>query len=34
VTNIAILEDTETHVKKGIIGAVIYPDEAIFEMMF
>ena len=29
VTNIAILEDTEAHVKKGIVGLAIYPDEAI-----
>lgn len=29
VTNIAILEDTEAHVKKGIVGPAIFPDEAV-----
>jgi 4-hydroxybutyrate dehydrogenase len=29
VTNIAILEDTEAHVKKGIVGPAVFPDEAI-----
>ena len=29
VTNIAILEDTQAHVKKGIVGPAITPDEAI-----
>ncbi|MDR3561362.1 MAG: iron-containing alcohol dehydrogenase [Negativicutes bacterium] len=29
VTNIAILEDTQAHVKKGIVGPAIFPDEAI-----
>lgn len=29
VTNIAILEDTQAHVKKGIVGKVMYPDEAV-----
>lgn len=29
VTNIAIFEDTGAHVKKGIVGAAVCPDEAI-----
>lgn len=29
VTNIAILEDTGAHVKKGIVGPAIFPDAAI-----
>jgi len=29
VTNIAILEDTQAHVKKGIVGPAVFPDEAI-----
>lgn len=29
VTNIAILEDTQAHVKKGIVGPAIFPDSAI-----
>ncbi len=29
VTNIAILEDTQAHVKKGIVGPAIFPDAAI-----
>lgn len=29
VTNIAILEDTQNHVKKGIVGPSIYPDAAL-----
>lgn len=29
VTNIAILEDTQAHVKKGIVGPAIFPDTAI-----
>ncbi|HBP64014.1 MAG TPA: 4-hydroxybutyrate dehydrogenase [Desulfosporosinus sp.] len=29
VTNISILEDMQAHVKKGIVGPAIFPDEAI-----
>ena len=29
VTNIAIFEDTASHVKKGVVGPALYPDEAL-----
>lgn len=34
VTNIAILEDTTAHVKKGIVGPVIFPDKAVLVPAF
>jgi 4-hydroxybutyrate dehydrogenase len=34
VTNIAILEDTTAHVKKGIVGPEIFPDKAVLVPAF